>query len=223
MPEIGAAWRDEAEPGTRLDRAEIVRVALELLDTQGLDSFSMRRLAVALDIKSPSLYWHVRSKEELYDLIIDTVYGACALPDDAGEPWDARVLAVAMNLRRTFLRHPAAARLLPGRVPAGPNALRLADHVVGILRGAGFGARKAAYGYLILHFYVTGFASLEVAYGKGSAGDVELSDFGAFLRDLPPDVYPHLTAVSGELLEGRLTDRFEYGLGGILARLAGEL
>ncbi|HEY1176798.1 MAG TPA: TetR family transcriptional regulator [Phytomonospora sp.] len=133
---IGAAFRDDGT-GTRLDRAEIVRVALELLDTQGLDTFSMRRLAQALEIKSPSLYWHVRSKEELYDLIIDTVYGKCPLPDET-LAWDARLTELALSLRKVFLDHPAAARLLPGRVPVGPNALRVGDHLIGIMRGAGF-------------------------------------------------------------------------------------
>ncbi|MEV0644523.1 TetR/AcrR family transcriptional regulator C-terminal domain-containing protein [Phytomonospora sp. NPDC050363] len=218
---IGAAWSDD-ETGTRLDRAEIVRVSLELLDTQGLDTFSMRRLAQALNIKSPSLYWHVRSKEELYDLIIDTVYGRCALPAQTPD-WEGRLTELALSLRKVLLDHPAAARLLPGRVPAGPNALRLADHVVGTMRRAGFDDTYASYGYLILHFYVTGFASQEVAFGKGSAGDVRLADFGAFLSGLPEERYPDLTAVAGVMLDGRLTDRFAFGLEGILARFAREL
>lgn len=218
---IGAAWSD-ADAATRLDRAEIVRVAIELLDTQGLDSFSMRKLAQALEIKSPSLYWHVRSKEELYDLIIDTVYGKCPLPDET-LAWDARLTELSLSLRKVFLDHPAAARLLPGRVPAGPNALRVADHIIGTMRRAGFDDKYASYGYLILHFYVAGFASLEVAFGKGSAGDVRLADFGAFLGGLSTERYPDLTAVSGVLLTGHLTDRFAFGLEGVLGRFREEL
>lgn len=219
----GAAWDNGREAAPRLGRDEIVRAALDLLESEGLDGFSMRKLAVALDIKSPSLYWHVKNKEELFDLVIDTVFGRCPLPDDEGEPWQRRIEDVGMKWRRVLLDHPAAARLLPGRIPGGPNAMRLADHVVGVLLRAGFDAKMASWGYLMLHFYVTGFACLEVAFGKGAVGATRLNDYAGILADLPVEGFPNISAVAGELLAGHLTDRFGYGLGGIVDKLAKEL
>ncbi|MEV0236508.1 TetR/AcrR family transcriptional regulator C-terminal domain-containing protein [Nonomuraea sp. NPDC050786] len=209
---------EEAEP--RLDRAQIAQAALDLLDEQGFDAFSMRKLAVALGIKSPSLYWHVRSKDELFDLLIDVVVGKCPLPDDDGRSWEERLVGLGLELRQVLLAHPAATRLLPGRVPFGPNGLRLADHIIGVLRQAGFDNRLSGYGYLLLLFYVVGFAGQEIAFGKGPENHARLGQITGFLRDLPADRYPHLTAVADELTaRPGLTHRFELGLVGILGEL----
>ncbi|MFA1547859.1 TetR/AcrR family transcriptional regulator [Actinomadura chokoriensis] len=205
--------REEHAAAPRLDRAEIVRAALDLLDRDGFDAFSMRRLAVELEVKSPSLYWHVRSKDELFDLLIDTVIGKCPLPAaDEGDSWQRRLSSLGMDLRQVLLSHPAATRLLPGRLPFGPNGLRLADRVIGLLRRSGFDDRMASYGYLVLVFYVIGFAVQEIAFGKGAANGARLAEVGRYLGGLPADRYPDLVAVADELLAPRLTDRFEFGL-----------
>jgi TetR/AcrR family tetracycline transcriptional repressor len=212
---------EERAAAPRLDRAEIVRAALKLLDDDGFDAFSMRRLATALDIKSPSLYWHVRGKDELFDLLVDGVIGKCPLPDgDGGRTWDERLLEIGLDLRRVLLAHPAATRLLPGRLPFGPNGLRLADHVIGVLRRAGFDDRMSGYGYLLLMFYVTGFAVQEIAFGKGPENGERLAEVTRYLQELPADRYPDLAAVAGELLAPRLTDRFEFGLRSLIEGLA---
>ncbi|GLY74556.1 TetR/AcrR family transcriptional regulator C-terminal domain-containing protein [Actinoallomurus iriomotensis] len=188
---------------------------------QGFDAFSMRKLAVALDVKSPSLYWHVRSKDELFELLIDTVIGRCALTEDDGRDWMDRLVAIGLELRQVLLAHPSMVRLLPGRIPFGPNGLRLADHVIGVLRRAGFDDRLSGYGYLLLMFYVVGFAGQEVAFGKGAANQARLTQVNEFLRGLPADRYPDLVAVADDLT-GRpgLTHRFELGLVGICKELA---
>lgn len=219
----GAAWDNGREAAPRLGRDEIVRAAIGLLESGGLDGFSMRKLAVTLDVKSPSLYWHVKSKDELFDLIIDTVFGYCPLPGDEDVPWQKRVEDIGVTWRRVLLDHPAAALLLPGRVPNGPNATRLADHVVGILLRAGFDAKAASFGYLTLHFYVTGFACLEVAYLATAEGVTMLDDHKVLLAGLPAADFPNIAAVAGEMFAGHLTERFTWGLGGILDKLAREL
>ena len=208
----------------RLDRAEIVRVALELLETQGVDAFSMRGLATALNIKSPSLYWHVRSKDELYDLVVDAVLGECDMPeDDAEGDWRTQLAEIAREMRRVPLLHPAATRLLTGRVPLGPNWLRIAESVIGTLRRAHFGDRLAGYCYLVLLYYAIGFVSQEVAFGQGAEGRVRLDQMREFFAGLPGDRYPNVTAVAGGLAERGLSDRFELGLNGILGGFSEEL
>ncbi|MEV0660180.1 TetR/AcrR family transcriptional regulator C-terminal domain-containing protein [Actinomadura luteofluorescens] len=206
---------------TRLDRARIARTALELLEAEGADAFSMRRLATALQIKSPSLYWHVRSKDELFDLLIDTVLGEVPLPEDDTRPWAERLHRIGLDLRRELLAHPQVAQLMPGRLAFGPHGLRLADHMIGVLRRAGFDDRLASYGYLLLMFYVVGFAAQETAFGKGPENPARLAEISDFLNDLPSDRYPNLVAVADTLTaRPGLTSRFELGLTGILTGLA---
>lgn len=211
--------RDAGQAGARLDRARIARAAVTLLDSDGASAFSMRKLAQALDVQSPTLYWHFRSKEQLFELVIDEVLGECPL-QEGRRPWDQRLLSIGLDLRRVLLAHPAVVQIMPGRVPFGPNGLRLANHVIGALRDAGFGNRLAGYGYLLLMTYVVGFAGQETAFGKGPGNAERLAQVSQYLRDLPPDRYPHLIAVADDLTaRPGMTHRFEVGLTGILAEL----
>lgn len=223
-PNPDGLWSEESTDQQRLDRTEIVRVALELLERQGVDAFSMRGLATALNIKSPSLYWHVRSKDELFDLVVDAVLGECVLPEHGTESdWREQLAEIAREMRRVLLRHPAATRLLNGRVPLGPNWLRIAESVIGTLRRAQFGDRLAGYCYLVLLYYAVGFVSQEVAFGQGVEGRVRLDQMREYFAGLPGDRYPNVTAVAGGLAERGLSDRFELGLNGILTGFAAEL
>jgi TetR/AcrR family transcriptional regulator, tetracycline repressor protein len=210
---------DPEEP--RLNRDQIAQAALVLMDQEGA-TFSMRKLAVALHVQSPSLYWHVRNKEELFDLVVDVVLGQCPLPGDGdSQTWLARLHTLGLDLRRVLLSHPAAVQLLPGRMPFGPNGLRLANHLIGILRDAGFDNRLASYGYLLLMTYVFGFTGQEVAFGKGPDNPAHLAQITDYLSQLPPQTYPHLVAVATDLTaRPGLTDRFDVGLTGILTGLA---
>jgi TetR/AcrR family transcriptional regulator, tetracycline repressor protein len=214
--------RDPGPAGPRLDRGQIARAAVTLLDKEGASAFSMRKLAQALNVQSPTLYWHFRNKEQLFELVIDELLGECPLPEsqESQQPWDERLLSTGLDLRRVLLAHPAAVQIMPGRVLFGPNGLRLANYIIGVLRDAGFGNRLASYGYLLLMTYVIGFAGQETAFGKGPGNAERLAQVSQYLRDLPPDRYPHLVAVADDLT-GRpgMTHRFEVGLTGILTGL----
>lgn len=219
-PELGHLF-DDAKYEPRLDRAEVVRTALELLDVQGLDAFSMRGLATALNIKSPSLYWYIQSREQLFDLVIDAVLAECELSDaDDGLPWDEQLVATSSELRRVLLNHPAATRLLTGRLPLVPNWLRIAEHVIGTLRRAGFADQMANYCYLVLLYYVIGFVSQEIAFGTGPVAGKRLEAMHEFVLALPPDRYPNLIAITETFGERGLDDRFDLGLGGIMLGFA---
>ncbi|UQS26985.1 MULTISPECIES: TetR/AcrR family transcriptional regulator C-terminal domain-containing protein [Amycolatopsis] len=214
-------WPEHATGEGRLDRAGIVRAALELLDTDGVEQFSTRKLAARLGIKSPSLYWHVKGKEELFALVVDHVVGECRLPSRRAG-WRQQLEDIGHGLRSALVTHPAAPRLLLGQPLFGPNGLRLADHVIGALRDHGFGDRLASHGYIVFLNYVVGFAIQETAFGKGPGGRERLDQVDAFLAGLPADQYPDLVAVAGELTAGRFTSRFDLGLGAILDRLDTE-
>jgi len=214
-------WPDHGDGPARLDRAEIVRASLELLDADGVEQFSTRKLAARLGIKSPSLYWHVKGKEELFALVIDHVVGQCELPSRRAG-WRRQLDAIGHGLRQAIIEHPATPQLLLGRPLFGPNGLRLADHVIGALRGHGFTDKLASYGYIVFLNYVVGFASQETAFGKGPGQRARLDQVEAFLAELPADEYPDLTAVRGELVLGKFTHRFELGLDAILDRLENE-
>ena len=106
-----------------LSLERIVATAVELLDTDGLDGLTMRRLADRLGSGVMSLYWHVANKEEVFDLALDAVLGYQAAPEEAmPDDWRVDVVQVLEDWRSSMLRHPWSASLLPRRA-LGPSIL----------------------------------------------------------------------------------------------------
>jgi AcrR family transcriptional regulator len=120
-----------------LSRDRIVATAVELLDAQGLDGLTMRRLADRLGSGVMSLYWHVDSKEDVFDLALDSVLDYRGPPQAVGSrDWRDDVIHVLEDWRASMLRHPWSAALLPRRV-LGPNILSRLELLSGTLSGAG--------------------------------------------------------------------------------------
>lgn len=110
-----------SEPPLSLER--IVATAVDLLDTQGVDGLTMRRLADRLGSGVMSLYWHVDNKERVFDLALDAVLAFRApAPTDEAQDWRADVVDMLEDWRASMLRHPWSASLLPSRT-LGPNIL----------------------------------------------------------------------------------------------------
>ncbi|MFC7106081.1 TetR/AcrR family transcriptional regulator [Nonomuraea rubra] len=121
-----------------LTRESIVAEAVRLLDEEGADNLSMRRLGSRLGAGATSLYRHVANKDELLELALDAVYGELPLPD-TGE-WRSTVTEVSRALRATILRHPwlAAELAEAGLAYLGPNVLRQSEFMLGVMEDAGF-------------------------------------------------------------------------------------
>jgi AcrR family transcriptional regulator len=216
--------RQPGRDAAPLNRAQLVNATLRLLEEAGAEAFSMRRLAAALGVKSPSLYWHVKSKEELLDLVADDVIGTCPAPDPYSRDWAGTLTEFTRRLRHSVLTHPGAAPLLVGRIPLGPNGLRLADSCLGLLENAGFPDDLAADAYLILVFYAVGFAVQEITFGRDSQARTRLAQVRTTLSTLPADRYPHLVSIAESFAApGRLNDPFELGLSDLIQGLQKRL
>ena len=110
-----------SEPPLSLER--IVATAVELLDAQGVDGLTMRRLADRLGSGAMSLYWHVDNKEEVFDLALDSVLEYRGPPQMVeSQDWRGEVVHMLEDWRASMLRHPWSASLLPRRA-LGPNIL----------------------------------------------------------------------------------------------------
>lgn len=106
-----------------LSRERIVATAVELLDAQGLDGLTMRRLADRLGSGVMSLYWHVDNKEDVFDLALDSVLEYRGPPHMVeSQDWRGEAVHVLEDWRASMLRHPWSAWLLPRRV-LGPSIL----------------------------------------------------------------------------------------------------
>ncbi|MEV4256070.1 TetR/AcrR family transcriptional regulator, partial [Spirillospora sp. NPDC049652] len=145
MPSSDSVWlRPDRPPrDRRLDRERIVAVAVALLDAGGHRELSMRRVAEALGVTAGSLYWYVRTKDELLELALDHVLGEVGVTDgDAADPdgadWRRAVAGLARSHRAMLLRHRWVLSELTVRPNLGPNAFALAEAGLRAMSRAGF-------------------------------------------------------------------------------------
>ncbi|MEV4536218.1 TetR/AcrR family transcriptional regulator C-terminal domain-containing protein [Asanoa sp. NPDC049518] len=98
-----------------LDRQRIVTEAVNLLDAEGLDGVTTRKLAARLGVRSPTLYWHLPNKAALVtaiaDAILDQEFGDMS-PPEPDQPWQDWLSGLAERLRRALLAHPDGARVV---------------------------------------------------------------------------------------------------------------
>ena len=122
----------EKEAG--LSRGRLVSEALGLVQEEGLDALSMRRLADRLNVKAASLYWHVRDRRELLDLLAESILGRVAA-SPAGV-WRPALLATAAALRAVVASQRDANRILL-EVPDALTGCVTHATIKGQLEGAG--------------------------------------------------------------------------------------
>src|SRR6266542_3604472 len=96
--------RGRRGPVPTLSRDQITKAALELADAGGLEQVSMRKLASKLDAGATSLYWHVQSKDDLHELMVDEVIGEISLPRPSVD-WIADLRAIALASFETYREH----------------------------------------------------------------------------------------------------------------------
>jgi AcrR family transcriptional regulator len=163
---VDLVWaRPERPPRGRargLRREQIVRAAITIADRDGLDALTMRRVAEQLGAGTMSLYWHVRNKDELTELMRDEVVGEQTLREPSGD-WRADLATFARDVRRTFLRHPWLASLLGGRPALGPNSLRQDELSLAIVGGLEVDEQIRTAIPSLVYFFVIGYVLREVA------------------------------------------------------------
>ncbi|MEV4254174.1 TetR/AcrR family transcriptional regulator C-terminal domain-containing protein [Spirillospora sp. NPDC049652] len=169
IPSVWARPRPRRREQPALGRAQIVAAALELLDAEGIDALSMRKLGARLNAGATSMYTHVANKDELLELVVDEVYGEVeppALPgtDDPAD-WQAAMARCAHSLRAAFLRHPWAVSVLgeTGLAYLGPNVLRLMEALLTVLEEGGLELAAAEQAVHTLIAYVVGVSTSESA------------------------------------------------------------
>ena len=195
LPERAARRRREP-----ISREAIVSAAIELMDAEGFEAFSMRALAQRLGTGAASLYWHVGSKDGLLDLVFDQLIGEMAVPEPDGARWKEQLKQVALNQRATILRHRDLVAISMGRIPMGPHALRYTESVVAILRAGGVPDDLAVSGYLLLFALVNGFTMDEMAdpvLGPEEGPDqLSPNAVSGYLASLPAAQFPNIVATA---------------------------
>jgi AcrR family transcriptional regulator len=197
-----------------LTQDAIVDTAMRVLDAEGLDGLSMRRIADELDTGPASLYWHVGSKDGLLDLIFDRVIGEQEVPAPAPGEWREQLKEVARDMRRTILRHRDVVQISIGRIPMGPNAIRYSERVLAMLRAGGVPDQLAVLCFFLLTSVVNGFTMDETGEGGEPPADQppleEAAQMArAYIASLPQSDFPNLVALADQFTVTDPEVRFE--------------
>ena len=195
-------WFDAAEPDEQvrrtLTRERVAAEALLLIAEQGVEALTMRTLGARLGVVPGALYRHVRSKEQLQDLIVDGVLAEVDCDIDHTLPWTEQIKLLAHRLRNVLEDHPGVAGLLKTRDPLGPHSLALAEAVLLPLRAAGFPHRDAGLAFFLIVDYTIGF---EVS-----------KRLHELFRSLPGDRFPTLIALGEHVWLDNRDERFAAGI-----------
>ena len=148
-----------------LSRQRIVEVATAILDAEGLDALSTRRLAQELGVRAPSLYNHFATKEEILDAVGDAIIAQVDLSMFSGADWAVALVEWARAYRRALAAHPHAVPFLATGPARRPAALALADAVFGALVEAGWPAGYATRIGATMRYFVAGSALGSFALG----------------------------------------------------------
>ncbi|MCL6734447.1 TetR/AcrR family transcriptional regulator [Streptomyces neyagawaensis] len=204
-------------PRETLTRQRVLRAAVELADSGGLETLSMRKLGEAVGVEAMSLYNHVANKEDLLDGMVDLVFGEVDLPSPDDE-WRQAMRQRAASMRQVLSRHRWAIGLMASRATPGPATLRHHDAVLGCLRRGGFSLTLTAHAVSVLDGYIYGFALQEKALPfetpeqTADVAEAIMSGFG-------DGEYPYLTEIATEhvMRPGyAYGDEFDFGLDLIL-------
>jgi AcrR family transcriptional regulator len=195
-----------------LTRARVIEAALRVMDQEGLEAVSMRRVAREVGVEAMSLYHHVEDKEDLLDGICELVMAEFDFPERVDD-WAENCRRGARAWRRLLQAHPAVMRLFAEQ--RGPvrsiDSMRPMEFALEILRGAGLSDRDTAQAFHAFGGYIQGFVMMELGSIAGGS-DEEHMKMHAELAAAMPGEFPALQAVSRYFADCEPDEQFEFGL-----------
>ncbi len=208
-----------AKPALSLDA--IVDAAVAVLDRDGIEAVTMRRIAQELDTGPASLYVYVSNRQHLLDLVYDRIMVEVAVPADGD--WRDRLSALLEMGVETLSSRRGLATVTMGNVPTGPNALAVSEQVMSLLREGGMDDRSIAWAVDLLGLVVTGLAAEADAFAERSAAESVSAMFErvdqAFAAK-SAEQFPILTDLRPLLLSGTANERLLWFIQVLLNGLA---
>ncbi|MER7281311.1 TetR/AcrR family transcriptional regulator [Dactylosporangium sp. NPDC000244] len=213
-------WRaPKKAPAARqpLSAEAVLSTALRLVDRDGLDALSMRRVAQELGTGAASLYAYFANKDELLEQLLDRVVGEIPLPRADVPDWKAEVKRTCFASRNVFCSHRDLVRVARANIPTGLNSLRYTEALLALLRGAGIPDRICAWAMDQMSMVIIADAveqSIHEELGRRTEAEAEpyLNQVRDYLAALPADEFPNLVALAPTMIEGSGDERFQFAL-----------
>lgn len=216
-------------PRDTLTRDQIVKAAIDLLDAEGLDGFSLRTLGKRLGSAATAIYWHVSNKDNLIALAADEVWDEIALPDLAATDWRSAATQMAVDLHSMLIRHPWLVQAFSALVIYGPGKARHDDHNLAVYEAAGFVGAQADRAVATVFTFVLGNAlgpAAESSLMRKLGGNAEeaLRESMAKAREIAAEFPRRRARLDAPVSYAAAPDNtFGFGLGAILDGLQDRL
>jgi AcrR family transcriptional regulator len=206
-PKVAGPKRDP------LTRARVIDAALHIMDAEGVQAVTMRRIGRELGVEAMSLYNHVRDKEDILEGISEAVMGQFQIPAPTGD-WAADVRSMAMEWRRLLGLHPGVMQLLAERHKPleGMATYRPMDAALEALSGAGMSSRETAQAFNALGSYIMGFVMMEQGLMPGRDQQEHVHEHEAVVEALREAGLPRLLECFQYFAECPTDEQFEFGL-----------
>ncbi|MFE7568568.1 TetR/AcrR family transcriptional regulator [Streptomyces sp. NPDC057539] len=189
----------------------IVATAVRLMEAEGLQRVTMRRLAQELDTGPASLYVYVANTAELHAAILEQLLGAVDLSPAAGEgDWRERLARLLGSYTRVLFEHPGLAHSALVARPSGPNYLDLVEGVLSLLHEGRVPDAQAAWGVDVLLQVATAIAAEQSTRSRSAGAEAEHHALVAALREASADSHPRIAALGGELISGTPEQRLAW-------------
>lgn len=209
-----------------LTRERILDAAVAVMDAEGLDAVTMRRLGRELGVEAMSLYNHVEDKDDVLAGIQERIMSRFDIPGVDGD-WIERLRGMARTFRALLLEHPGLVTLLSGhqsRPFTDPSSLRPIEVVLETLRGAGLSDDDTVHAYRALVGFVMGNAVLEIGGFFGERAEREgWPAPEAMAAQLPAEEIPTIVRMLPALWSCDAATEFERGLDMLLEGLRSRL
>src|SRR5215217_5958806 len=153
-------------PQPRFTREALARRALAIMDAQGTEALTMRRLAKELGMGTMALYRYFPSKDDLMDAAIDLAAPEIDLPEPGAAHWKEQLAGLARALFQAGLRHPSMARERFDRPLQSPGAMRVTDRAIALLLEAGLGSEEAVAAFKALLVHTLGAAAFAASEAR---------------------------------------------------------
>jgi AcrR family transcriptional regulator len=205
--------RRERPAKPALSRDAIVDAALAVVEADGLDQLTMRRLAKELDTGPASLYVYVRSTAEVHALLIDRLLARLDLTWSGRGDWHRRLRSMLVAYSELLMTYPGLARSALVTWPNGPHYLDLVELTLRLLTAGGVPAERAAWGVDVLLQYATAMALEYGTRGETADGEGDLAELAAALSAAAPGRHPILASLGvAGMMAGPPHDRRDWAL-----------
>ncbi|MBX3228777.1 MAG: TetR/AcrR family transcriptional regulator [Labilithrix sp.] len=198
-----------------LTRERILRAALHVVDRDGLDALSMRRVGEELSVEAMSLYNHVENKRAMLDGVFEAVLSELP-PAKRHRSWSAALRERGLALRAVLRAHPNALPLFATRAAVTPAAIADLEAVLALLHDAGFRPEDALRTLQVLLAFVVGHTI--ATHGTRRPDEESRPDYERFSEE----TFPRVREMARVLATRDLEREFEFGLDAMLAGIAGR-